>query len=196
MDMHLQTTSVHFSRAESDYYEDQAVQLNCADHGELIATLYATLSPYRPKGIVRPQEEPPPIPVSTLYEQDYQRVSRRLRTVTWEAFDLETAAFLFAYGGCLGRDEVAGMFPFALEILLRADAYVFPFLYYLRYLKSSVASDLSPILKNEKSREIVATALTALRDKFLGSRLSDAHRYKLEELFGDVADWTSLTDWP
>jgi len=37
--------------------------------------------------------------------------------------------------------------------------------------------------------------LIALRDKFLGSPLSDLDRYWLEELFADVDEWTELTDW-
>jgi len=77
--MHRQTTTIQFHKAASSSYNDEVVQLNCPDHDELIATLYKTLSPFRPVGVVRPDEEPTPGDgTQTLYEQDYQRVSRRL----------------------------------------------------------------------------------------------------------------------
>ena len=195
--MHRQTTAIQFRMAASSSYNDEVVQLNCTDHDELIAMLYEMLSPFRPAGVVRPDEEPTPGEgTQTLYEQDYQRVSRRLRNVTWESFDLETAAFLFEYWGCLGQDEIIGMLPFAFEILFRADRYVFPFYIFLFSLRvGGVASALAPPFQDEKSREIVAAALIALRDKFLASPLSDWDRYKLEELFADVDEWTELTDW-
>jgi hypothetical protein len=195
--MHRQTTPIQFRKAESDFYGDEVVQLTCTDHDELIATLYKTLSPFRPVGVVRPHEEPTPGDgTQTLYEQDYQRVSRHLRKVAWESFDLETAAFLFAYGGCLRSDEIIGMFPFAFEILLRADRYVFPFSYFFRHLREGgVASELASLFEDEKNRKIVAAALIALRGKFLGGPLSDFDRYALEEFFADVDEWTEVTDW-
>jgi hypothetical protein len=195
--MHRQTATIQFHKAASSSYNDEVVQLSCTDHDELIATLYKTLSPFRPAGVVRPDEEPTPGDgTQTEYEQDYQRVSRRLRNVRWESFDLETAAFLFGYWGCLGQDEIIGMLPFAFEILFRADRYVFPFCYFFRGLREGgIATALAPVFQDEENREIVAAALIALRDKFLGSHLSDLQRYKLEELFADVDEWTELTDW-
>lgn len=195
--MHRQTTTIQFRKAAISSYNDEIVQLNCTDHDELIATVYKTLAPFRPAGVVRPDEEPTPGDgTQTLYEQDYQRVSRRLRNVAWESFDLETAAFLFEYWGCLGQDEIIGMLPFAFEILFRADRYVFPFLLFFHGLREGgIATALAPVFQDEKNREIVAAALIALRDKFLGGPLSDWDRYKLEELFDDVDEWTELTDW-
>ena len=195
--MHRETTTIQFPEAASSSYNDEVVQLNCTDYDELIATLYKTLSPFRPVGVVRPDEEPTPEDgTQTLYEQDCQRVGRRLRNVTWESFDLETAAFLFDSWGCLGQDEIIGMLPFAFEILFRADRYVFPFFYFFFGLRvGGIATALAPVFQDEKNREIVAAALIALRDKFLGGPLSDWDRYKLEELFADVDEWTELTDW-
>ena len=196
--MHRQTTTIQFRKAASSSYCDEVVQLNCTDYDELIETLYETLSPFRPKGHIRPHEEPTPPETGapTLYEQDYQRVSRCLRRTTWESFDLDTAAFLFGYWGSLGQDEIIGMLPFAFEILFRADRYAFPFYSSFASLREGgIATEFQPVFQDEKNRKIIAAALIALRDKFLGMPLSDWDRYELGELFADVDEWTELTDW-
>jgi hypothetical protein len=76
-------------------------------------------------------------------------------------------AFLSAYRGCLGRNEHRHSVPFLLEILLRADCYVEPFVHAVQFLDPNEhAQDLDDLLRSQRTRELVVESLECTHAKF------------------------------
>ena len=196
--MHPETTWVKFRREDSNLFNDEVVLLNCHDHDALVEKLYRVLRVHLPTGPAIPVEEPPPSGSPTLYEKDCQRVSSRLRHVRWETLDLDTTAFLFGYGGCLGGDGIAAMLPGAFEIMLRSNTYFQVFEHYLHEFKWNGPCNVPDIFNDRNAKSAIETALLTLRDKFLNATSSPdmyLDRYYVEELFSDVTEWSHISSW-
>jgi hypothetical protein len=113
--------------------------------------------------------------------------------VEWDSLDLDTAAFLFGYLGCLGGNEIVGLLPAALEILLRSRTYVRVFNYFLFEFKWNGSANLRHVFGDREGKATIETAFLTLRDKFL-SAASEIDGYKMEELFSDVSEWFEVSN--
>lgn len=116
---------IRFRSEESALYSDQTVRLTDPSHDDLIRQLHIAFSRFQTSGVIR---EPLTERLNdTLYEEDYQQANAQLAGKSWATLDLNTAAFLVGFSGCLGIEETLALLPFHFEILLRADCWVWPF---------------------------------------------------------------------
>ena len=115
-------TKISFCRKDSGLYGDEIVPLVDESHSALIRKLHDALARFQTPGVIR---EPHPKKLAdTRYEQEYQQANARLAAKTWKTMDLDTAAFLIGFQGCLGEKELLALLPFFFEILLRAESWV------------------------------------------------------------------------
>src|SRR5262245_61184750 len=101
------TPVIQFRREDYSLYSNETVRLTDRSYEDLIGRLHNAFSRFQMPGVIR---EPLKEKLNdTLYEQDYQLANARLVGKSWQSLDLNTAAFLVGFNGCLGRSETLGL---------------------------------------------------------------------------------------
>lgn len=157
---------VTFRRAESNLFDDEVVHLVDNSYEDVIRSLHDGFARFRKPGALRQPVAPPLEP--SLYQRDWDRTNARLVGVTWDTMDLDTAAFLIGYGGCLDKTERYAVLPFFFEILLRAKSWVWPFDLVVPPLrrKAMVHFEYDAIHAEPELRTLVHAALRAVEIKY------------------------------
>ena len=134
--------------------------------GDLIRKLYVAFARFQNPGVIRKARDKEL--TDTLYEQDYKQANARLADKTWKSMDLDTAAFLIGFQGCLGVNERLALLPFFFEILLRAEAWVWPFDLIVTPLRRKKGNPFGfeVAYQDASLRGLVASALDAVGAKY------------------------------
>jgi len=182
-------TSVSFQRKDSGVYGDEVVSLVDETHAALILKLYEAFARFQTSGAIRePLKEKL---TDTLYEEDYQQANARLVGKTWKTMDLDTAAFLIGFHGCLGVNESLAILPFQFEILLRAESWVWPFVLLITSFRRAkkVPSSFEAAYDDTVLRHLVHEALQHVEAKYVNDAnfLSSESAASLPRV---IRDWT------
>ena len=160
-------TKISFLRKDSGLFRDEAVLLVDQSHAALIHKLHEAFARFQTRGMIRePLKEKL---TDTRYEEDYQQANARLAAKTWKTMDLNTAAFLIGFQGCLGQDEELALLPFFFEILLRAESWVWPFELVIASFRRKSGEPLSfnAAYDDPSLRDLVRDALQRVEAKYL-----------------------------
>jgi len=184
-------TVIKFRSADIPLYNDDTVRLIDESHRPLIRRLHEAFAPFQKLCPFRDAREGEERLTDTSYEDEYQKMNMILTGKVWKTMDLDTAGSLIGFGHCLNPNEILALVPFHFEILLRAEAWVWPFelviLHFCREKKQGW-SDYQKAYQDTMLRQLVHDALEAIQTKF-----ENDSEFKIHEIAPEVNE--AIRDW-